>query len=232
MYACTITVTLPSLDLALPLAHNPRMKKGKFIVIDGIGGCGKTTHAKLLHARMGKGTVLTHEPGGAPLAEKIRKLLLHGLIPTADVVTEFFLFWTARAEHMREKIVPSLRAGKHVISDRFDSSTFAFQIFGEKHPQLTRLFWEARKVVLGNNAPDAYIILDIPVLSAEKHRAGRKPTKDRFDEKNRVYQERVRTGFKVFAKEIGPRAHVVNANRTQREVDAEIWHIVSKKLIA
>ena len=106
------------------------MSKGKFIVIDGIGGCGKTTHAKLLRARMEKDTVLTHEPGGTPIAEKIRKLLLHGLIPTADVATEFFLFWTARAEHMREKIIPALRAGRNVISDRFDSSTFAFQIFG------------------------------------------------------------------------------------------------------
>lgn len=208
------------------------MRKGRFIVIDGIGGCGKTTHAKLLHASMGRGTVLTHEPGGAPLAEKIRKLLLHGLIPTADVVTEFFLFWTARAEHMRERIVPALRAGKNVISDRFDSSTFAFQIFGEKQPELTKLFWEARKVVLGKYEPDAYIILDIPVVVAEKRRAGRKPTKDRFDDKSRAYQGRVRAGFKAFSKAIGPRAHVVNVNRTQKEVGADMWAIVSKVLNA
>lgn len=199
-------------------------------MIDGIGGCGKSTHAKLLHARMEKGTVLTHEPGGAPLAEKIRKLLLHNLIPTADVTTEFLLFWTARAEHMREKIVPALRAGKNVISDRFDSSTFAFQISGEQHPELTRLFWEARKAVLGKYEPDTYIILDIPVVAAEKRRAGRKPTKDRFDEKNRAYQERVQAGFKKFAREIGPRAHIVNANRTQGEVDADIWDIVKNVL--
>jgi dTMP kinase len=208
------------------------VKRGKFIVIDGIGGCGKTTHAKLLHARVGKGTVLTHEPGGAPFAEKIRKMILHNLIPTADVTAEFFLFWTARAEHMREKIVPSLRAGKHVISDRFDSSTFAFQIFGEKHPQLKRLFWEAREVVLGRFEPDAYIILDIPVLAAEKRRAGRKPRKDRFDDNPRAFQRRVRAGFKTFAKEIGPRAHIINSNRTSKEVDKEIWRIVAKKLVA
>jgi dTMP kinase len=203
------------------------MKKGRFIVIDGIGGCGKTTHAKLLHARMGNGTVLTHEPGGAPLAEKIRKLILHGLIPTADVVAEFFLFWTARAEHMREKIVPALCADKNVISDRFDSSTFAFQIFGEKHPHITRLFWEARKVVLGKYEPDAYIILDIPVVVAEKRRAGRRPAKDRFDEKSRAYQERVRAGFTKFAKEIGKHAHVVDANRSPAEVEEEILRIMS-----
>ncbi|KKW09385.1 MAG: Thymidylate kinase [Candidatus Kaiserbacteria bacterium GW2011_GWA2_49_19] len=206
------------------------MSKGKFIVIDGIGGCGKTTHAKLLRARMEKDTVLTHEPGGTPIAEKIRKLLLHGLIPTADVATEFFLFWTARAEHMREKIIPALRAGRNVISDRFDSSTFAFQIFGEKHPELTKLFWEARKVVLGSYKPYAYIILDIPVLAAEKRRAGRKPTKDRFDEKSRAYQGRVRIGFKEFAKAIGQRAHVVDANSTAREVDKNIWAIVRNVL--
>lgn len=201
-------------------------RKGKFIVIDGIGGCGKTTHAKLLHAQMGTGTILTHEPGGAPLAEKIRKLLLHGLIPTADVVTEFFLFWTARAEHMRERIVPALRAGKNVISDRFDSSTFAFQIFGEKHPELTKLFWEARKVVLGKYEPDAYIILDIPVVAAEKRRAGRKPTKDRFDEKDRAYQARVRAGFKKFAKAMGSHAHIVDANHPPDKVEKEIDRVV------
>lgn len=206
------------------------MKRGTFIVIDGIGGCGKTTHAKLLRARMGKGTVLTHEPGGAPLAEKIRKLLLRGLIPNADVVTEFFLFWTARAEHMREKIVPALRAGKNVISDRFDSSTFAFQICGEKCPQLTKLFWEARKAVLEKYEPDAYIVLDIPVAVAEKRRAGRPPRKDRFDDNPRAYQARVRTGFKAFAKEIGPRAQIVNANRKSRKVEEDIWRIVSKKI--
>ncbi len=204
------------------------MQKGKFIVIDGIGGCGKTTHVRRLHARMRKGTILTHEPGGAPLAEKIRKLLLHGLIPTADVVTEFLLFWTARAEHMREKIVPALSAGKNVISDRFDSSTFAFQLFGEQNPELTKLFWEARKTVLGKYEPDAYIILDIPILAAEKRRAKRKPTKDRFDEKDRAYQARVRSGFKKFAKAIGPRAHVVNANQKPGKVDADIWFILRK----
>lgn len=208
------------------------MKKGKFIVIDGIGGCGKTTHAKLLYARMGKGTVFTHEPGGAPLAEKIRKLILHDLVPTANVLTDFFLFWTARAEHMREKIAPALRAGKDVVCDRFDSSTFAFQIFGEKHPELTKLFWEARAVVLAGNEPDAYIILDIPVAVAERRRAGRPPRKDRFDENPRTFQGRVRTGFQKFAEELGPRAHVVNANRTPQEVDKEIWQIVSSALAA
>ncbi len=206
------------------------VSKGKFIVIDGIGGCGKTTHAKSLQARMGKNTVLTHEPGGAPLAEKIRKLLLHDLIPTADVTTQFFLFWTARTEHMREKIVPALRAGKNVICDRFDSSTFAFQLFGEKHPELTKLFWDARTAVLGNNEPDAYIILDIPVEVAEKRRAGRKPQKDRFDEKDRAYQARVREGFKKFAKAIGKQAHIVNANRTPKEVDADAWNIAREVL--
>lgn len=199
-------------------------------MIDGIGGCGKSTHAKLLHARMKKGTVLTHEPGGTPLGEKIRKLLLGDIIPTTDVATQFFLFWTARAEHMRERIVPALREGRDVICDRFDSSTFAFQIVGEKHPELEKLFWEARKAVLGKFEPDAYIVLDIPVLAAEKRRAGRKPQKDRFDEKDRAYQARVQSGFKKFAKVIGPSAHVVNSNRTKEEVDADVWNIARKIL--
>ena len=205
------------------------MHRGRFIVIDGIGGCGKTTHAEMLLRHLGKTAILTHEPGGAPRAEKIREILLKGY-EGGSPLSDFFLFWAARVEHMRAKIIPSLRSGKHVISDRFDSATFGFQIYGEKHPHLADAFWAIREAVLGKHVPDAYIILDIPVEAAERRRAARTPRKDRFDEKDRAFQKRTRAGFKAFAKAIGSRAHIVNANRTPEEVDKDIWAIVRKVL--
>ena len=204
-------------------------KQGRFIVIDGIGGCGKTTHAELILKHLGTKAILTHEPGGAPRAEKIRKILLKGY-EGGSPLSDFFLFWAARAEHMREKIVPALLSGRHVISDRFDSATFGFQMYGEKHPHLAKAFWAIREAVLGKHVPDAYIILDIPVEAAERRRAARTPRKDRFDEKDRAFQKRTRAGFKAFAKAIGSRAHIVNANRTPEEVDKGIWAIVRKVL--
>ncbi len=205
------------------------MKRGKFIVIDGIGGCGKTTHAKMLLRHLGKRAILTHEPGGTSRAEKIREILLKGY-EGGSPLSDFFLFWAARAAHMREKIVPALRAGKHVICDRFDSATFGFQIYGEKHPHLADAFWTIRTAVLGKHVPDAYIILDIPVEAAERRRAERTPRKDRFDEKDRAFQKRTRAGFKAFTEAIGPRAHVVDGNRTPEEVDKDIWAVVQKVL--
>lgn len=204
-------------------------RRGRFIVIDGIGGCGKTTQAEMLLKRLGKRALLTREPGGAPRAEKIRKILLKGY-EGGSPLSDFFLFWAARTEHMREKIIPALRAGKHVICDRFDSATFGFQIHGEKHAWLEELFWATRKTVLGAYVPDAYIILDIPVGAAEKRRAERTPRRDRFDEKDRAFQVRARAGFKKFGLKMRKRAHVVNANRTPEEVDEDLCPIVLKVL--
>lgn len=203
--------------------------KGKFIVIDGVGGSGKTTQVRLLKEKFGR-LVMTHEPGGAPRAEKIREVLLRGHSEKPTPLMDFFLFWAARVEHVRERIAPALAKGKYVMSDRFDSATFAFQVFGENRRDLATLFWETRKVVLENAIPDYYILLDLSPEVAEKRRAGREPTTDRFDERDTIFQRRVRTGYKAFAKKMGKRASVVNANRPLGDVHAELVRIVSRIL--
>src|SRR5262245_37073469 len=106
------------------------MKKGLFIVIDGLGGSGKSTQMELLKRRLPK-ALFTKEPGGAPRAEKIRSILKEGDGTAPDPMTDFFLFWAARAEHMARLIKPALSKGRTVFSDRFDSSTFAMQIRGD-----------------------------------------------------------------------------------------------------
>jgi dTMP kinase len=206
------------------------MKKGVFIVIDGLGGSGKTTQIELLKKHLPADTVFTHEPGGAPRAEKIRTMLKEADDRTIDPLADFFLFWAARAEHMTARIRPALEAGRTVLSDRFDSSTFAMQVRGDERPDLENLFWECRKVVLGELVPDAYIILDINPDQAHTRRdaRGRPKGEDRFDERAESYQRRVSEGYKEFATRMN--GHVVESGRPPEEVDKDLWKIIEPLL--
>ena len=202
------------------------MKRGLFIVIDGLGGTGKSTQLELLKKRLPQDTVFTHEPGGSPRSEKIRTILKEGDGEALDPLTDFFLFWAARAEHMAARVRPALDDGKIVVSDRFDSSTFAMQVRGEEKDMLEQFFWECRDATLGHYAPDCYIILDVDADLAHTRREGRRLGEDRFDDRNEAYQKRIRNGYKEFADKIGAHAHVLDATRTPNDVDADIWRIV------
>lgn len=204
--------------------------KGRFFVIDGLGGLGKSTQIGMLKKRLGEKAAFTHEPGGTPHAEKIRTLVRSIDGPEPHPLTDFFLFWGARADHVHKKIVPALKSGKIVICDRFDSSTFAMQVRGDKNKELEKLFWQCREHVLKGAAPDAYIILDAPPSMARSRRHGRGESEDRFDERKEAYQKRIRAGYLEFAKRIGKKAHIVKADQTPDEVHADIWAIVSKNI--
>ena len=201
-----------------------------FIMIDGIDGSGKSTEILLLKeelAKIGADTLFTDEPGGTPKAEEIRKMLLGKTGITSTPRTDFFLFWAARASHAEQVIIPALRAGKNVISDRFDSSTFAFQVCAEKHPELETLFYECRKAILSECIPDGYIFLDLPVSEAISRRKG-DATKamDSFDRKDSGYHERVREGFRKFKPGGKSKVFLVDASRRPEEVHKEVWGIV------
>lgn len=204
--------------------------KGRFFVIDGIGGLGKSTQIELLKKRLGAKAVFTHEPGGTPHAEKLRTFLRTVDGPEPAPLMDFFLFWAARADHVAKKIAPALKNGKHVVSDRFDSSTFAMQIRGDRNKQWEKLFWQCREGALGAMQPDAYIFIDGSVALAKSRRGDRSKTEDRFDERDDAYQNRIRKGYKEFAKKIGRRAHVVDAECTPEELHEKIWKIVGKAL--
>jgi dTMP kinase len=203
------------------------MKKGLFVVIDGLGGSGKSTQIELLKKRLKK-AVYTKEPGGAPRAERIRSILKEGDGSAMAPLADFFLFWAARAEHMNSRIKPALSKGKTVFSDRFDSSTFAMQIRGEDQKSLEKFFWECRKATLGKFTPDIYIILDTPHGVAKDRRIGRREGEDRFDERGESYQKKVRAGYKEFAKKVG--GYVLDASQGPDDIHAQVWRIVEKRL--
>ena len=207
-------------------------KRGKFIVIDGMDGSGKGTQLRLLQERLaGKGVYFTREPGGSPRAEEIRKMLLQTGGTESNAVCDFFLFWAARGSHVQDVVASALAAGTHVLCDRYDSSTYAFQIFGEQSLEwLREQFKQIRAGLPKEYKPDLYIVLDLPAEVAFERRAkDQAQEKSKFDIKPLQYHTRVREGFKQFAAEFG-RTQFVDANRTPEQMHNDIWGIVEKEL--
>jgi dTMP kinase len=205
-------------------------KRGKFIVIDGLDGCGKGTQLQMLRKKFGDDVaVFTREPGGSPFAEVIRKVVLSDDASQSGALTQFFLFLAARSDHMEKVVIPAIKKGKHVISDRGDSSTWAFQICGKENALLRKYFEKTRKWLFEDGKPDRYIVLDLePKVAYERMRNDDSRARNHFDDQEISYHERVRAGFLEFA-EKHP-VSIVNADRGAEEVHKDICAIIEKVL--
>lgn len=171
-------------------------KQGKFIALVGGEGSGKgTIVAHLKKVLAGENVLFTREPGGTSLGNKIRDLLLYESMSTA---AELLLFEAARAEHVAQVIAPSLTRGTHVISDRFDACTWAYQITGRWHGKHADFFHLVNKEVVGKYTPDLYVFCDISPKIAVNRRltAGGEVTK--FDKEAQIFHEAVYRGYKKF----------------------------------
>lgn len=205
------------------------MKSGEYVVFDGMDGSGKGTQMELLQKRFTESVVFAREPGGTPFAEEIRKIVRDNpLAGRSTPLNNFLLFWAAREELQHNLIVPTLQSGKHVFSDRGDSSTFAYQIYGEANSELTDLFFEMRKLIfgkIGRQLPRLYIVFDLPaeVAYARVMVAGGSK-RNHFDTRKLDYYERVRAGFRYF------KAHadvvLVNAERSPQEIHEDVMRIL------
>jgi len=197
-----------------------KMKKGIFIVVDSGEGAGKTTQIKRAKDFFGDIVVLTREPGGSPYAEEIRNLILHSpSAGQADAKTLFALFWAARADHMKNTIIPALKAGKMVICDRFDSSTFAYQIVAQGARDLEKFFWLAREFYLGEFAPDLYVYFDIdPVVGLARKKQQSAEEQNHFEDRPMEFHTTLQKGFKEFMKGVPHR--IIDANKP---IDA-VWN--------
>jgi len=192
------------------------VSKGKFIVIEGGEGSGKTTIVKYAK-EIATDSLITREPGGSVFAEKIRSIILSPDAKDADANTQFGLFWAARADHVKNLIAPAIVEGKNIITDRFDASSYAYQVHGQENPHLKELFMYVRKTYLNDTVPDLYIFLDVdPKIGIARRASDKGYDINHFDERTFDFHERVRTGYFEFFKAV---PHVIiDANQSLEKV--------------
>ena len=203
---------------------------GKFIVLDGVEGCGKSTQSRLLAdwlAAHGTPALLTHEPGATPVGAALRHLLLQGEAEMTPL-TETFLFCADRAEHVSTVIVPALLAGSWVICDRFSAATFAYQVWAGLLPAETfyALDGAARSglaQVPGREAstcqPDLPLILALdPAVGSARQAAAAAAAPDNFERRPAAYHQKVRAGFLKYAQHLGASAIVLDADQPAAEL--------------
>ncbi|PIQ92445.1 MAG: dTMP kinase [Parcubacteria group bacterium CG11_big_fil_rev_8_21_14_0_20_39_22] len=204
------------------------MNLGKFIVIDGVDGAGKTLSCDLLKEKLPKGDfVFTREPGGAPFAEKIRELFLSESAKDSSVETQLALAFAARHDNLQNRIVPALRSGKNVISDRFDSSSFAFQVWGQERKDLRDFFFEIRETYLKEYKPDKYIFLDLDFNEGLRRISEKNGGLNRFDEESKEFHKRVAQGYREFAQEV-ENVEFLDSNRTPDMVVEDLVKVIDK----
>ena len=205
---------------------------GRFITIEGIEGVGKTTQVTRLAAALsvrGIEPVITREPGGTPLAEKIRDLVLHPREEPLPPTAELLLMFAARAVHLANHIEPHLHAGRWVLCDRFTDATYAYQ--GAGRGMDAAAIGALESLVQGTRRPDLTLLLDVPVaVGLERSRlrdVGK--TRDRFERERAEFFERVRTGYLDRARAEPGRIAVIDAAQAVDQVTASITEVLESK---
>ena len=204
-------------------------KRGLFVTFEGPEGSGKSTHSRLLCEflkKQGLKILHTREPGGTVVSEKIRKVLLDPKNKGMDVVCELLLYMAARAQIVREKILPALRKGKIVLCDRFMDATLAYQ--GYAGGLDIKLIKSIGSLVTDGLKPDITFILDIDAKKGLLRSTG---SKDRMEKKSLSYHKKVRKGYLNIAKKEPRRVKVVSALGEIAETQEKIRRIVLRHVI-
>ena len=206
--------------------------KGKFITLEGIEGSGKSTQIALLATylkSLGIRLVLTREPGGTPIGDQVRKILLDPANTALDPKTELLLYAASRAQHLKEVILPHLERSGVVLCDRFADATLAYQGYGRKlDVDLIRML---DRIVCAGLRPDMTILLDIDAAAGVARARGRNDmrgleTEARFENESIAFHERVRQGYLALASQEPERFRIVEASRSLEAIQAEIRKIV------
>lgn len=206
------------------------MSQGRFITFEGIDGSGKSTQTRLLAAFLrakGIDVVLTREPGGAPGAEEIRRLLVEGDPDRWSAETEILLFTAARRDHLERTIRPALERGATVISDRFADSTRVYQ--GTTRGDLRSLVDQLHDMMIGIE-PDLTFIIDMDPDEALSRGLARQSGEDRFEDMGAGFQKKLRTGFMKLATDAPDRCHLVNGHRDPDSIAHDIAMIAELAL--
>lgn len=206
--------------------------EGRFITFEGIEGSGKSTQIILLANYLksgGKEVMLTREPGGTPIGDQVRKILLNPENTALNPAAELLLYAASRAQHLYEVISPALAAGKIVLCDRFSDATLAYQGYGRGLSQ--EMIGELDRIVTAGIRPDLTILLDIDagegVTRAHKRNAccGLE-AESRFENEKIAFHERVRQGYLALAGREPDRVRIVDASLSMDSIQATIRTIV------
>ncbi|MDO6505380.1 dTMP kinase [Colwellia sp. 4_MG-2023] len=203
------------------------MKKGFMVVFDGSNGAGKTTVIQSIEKYLiskGVDVLLTREPGGTPIGEKIRDVILDPKTPEMSFMTELMLFGAGRAQHIQEKIIPALSAGKVVISDRFDAATFSFQHYarGIDIDTITKI----NDLALNGFSPDMNIILDLDPAEGLKRVQSRGEGLDRLEDEKADFLIRARNGYLKQAEQSPEKFEVIDAAQSKEKVLSDVINII------
>ena len=198
----------------------------RFITFEGIDGAGKSTHIETVATHMrerGTPVVLTREPGGTPLAERLREILLYAPM---DPLTEALLVFAARRDHVAQVIAPALARGDTVLCDRFTDATFAYQGGGRGFD--LQVLATLETWVHADVQPDLTLWFDLPIeIAAERRAAARAP--DRFEQQDAAFFERVRSGYAARAQALPQRIVRVDASLEQAAVTRRIEAILEAR---
>ncbi len=208
------------------VAAEARVKPGRFVTFEGIDGAGKSSHIGALATWLrerGAEVVLTREPGGTDLAEKLRELVLH---QPMDPLTEALLVFAARRDHLVNCIVPALQRGATVLCDRFTDASYAYQGGGRGFDKA--LLSQLENWVQQGRQPDLTLWFDIPAATAAQRRAAaREP--DRFETQDEAFFERVRAAYAERAAQAPGRFAVIDARGERQAVWARVLQAVEQR---
>lgn len=206
------------------------MKRGLFLTLEGVDGCGKSTQLSRLTKYLeekGLDVLLTREPGGCAISEQVREMLLSPENKEMSAETEMLLYAAARTQHITEKILPALEAGKVVLCDRYLDSSIAYQGYGRQlgEERVRQANWYAQERCM----PDATFLFLLEVeRSFERIQKGREHT-DRLEQEGRNFFERVNFGFHVLAQK-EERVRIIDASGNVEQVWAELREKVDEVL--
>jgi dTMP kinase len=197
---------------------------GKFITLEGIDGAGKSSHLAWIAERLrqaGRDVVVTREPGGTPLGEKLREILLRD---SMDAGSETLLLFAARQAHLAQVVRPALARGAWVVSDRFTDATFAYQGGGRGFPVDKLRILEAW--VQEGLQPDLTLYFDVPVSTGQARLKKAQGTPDRFEREDAAFHERVRAVYLERAGQFPQRFRVIDASKSIGEVKVTLENML------
>jgi dTMP kinase len=203
------------------------MSRGKFITLEGIEGAGKSTAARFVAATLtaaGHTVLVTREPGGTPLAERVRQIVLERGTEVVTPVAETLLMFAARALHVTHVIRPSLARGEWVVCDRFTDATRAYQ--GSARGVDAALIEQLAQAVHGDLQPDCTLLLDLAVPAGLTRARARAGAADRFEAETVSFFEKVRAGYLALARAEPERVHLIDGASPLPQVERAIGAIL------